>query len=970
MFRCLSERGPDQRDTRRPVRVKEVAEVCGVPPDRIIDIVEVFRRQGRSFITPPAEKPLDSDKILDISHESLIRQWKRMSKWVGKEAGSADMYRNLERTALRWESGHAAPWGTPDLDLALKWKESENPTSAWAKRYGTDYELAMKFLDASEQKREADEQEEIERRKRELEQAQALAVERERAEEKTRSARNTKIYLGIMAGLLCLMIVSAFLALDKSRTTRIALQEVDEARKRAEDSQLKAEEARDEADRLLQVSKSQTLAFRAPRQQRLGRQDERAALLAREAYILNSRFGGQTLSQFDEALRTILSADHFSHILHAHQARVNSVALSKNGTTLASAGDDKTILLWNLNNPTIEPIELKGNHRKNNSVVFSPDGATLASISDANKLLLWDYENPAATPKVLDSYQGKINSMAFSPLGSRLASAGSDGTVWLWDLNNSTNKPEAFKAHEGPVLSAAFSPDGATLASTGKDQAVRLWNLKNPDSKPIQLKNPKLKETKDPEPLIFNSVIFSPIGKTVAATSGSTLYLWERKYPVKRPRFLKGHSDTIHSIAFRPDGNMIATASQDNTVRLWDPERGVADPHAALGDLDMAEAVLEGFEGRVNSVVFSSDGNTLAAASDDNSLRIWDLRKPVAKPSSLEGSQKNILSVCFSPDGHTLASAGADKIVRLWDLKNPSAKSKELRGHDFQVNSVAFSPDGTILASASDDGSVRLWDLTNSANQLESFRNHKGSVWSVAFSPDGKILASAGEDGVVCLRYLDKTAREPIHLKEHRGAVYSVTFSPDAATLASAGADRTVRLWDLNNSERKHKFFWDHEGQVYSVAFSPDGATLAASGDDQNIYLWDLKNLTKKPIVPPLSAHKGSIYSVIFSPTGDIVASAGADRVVRLWNLKNLDAEPVVLKSHKGWIESVAFSPDGRTLASAGDDKTILLHLAPTSALADIVCEKVWRNLNMREWVKFVGAKEDYEKTCPDLPAP
>ena len=129
LFRCLSERGPAQRDTRRPVRLDAVAAVAGVSPAQVTAVVEVFRRPDRSFITPSAEVPLRSDTVLDISHESLIRQWQRLNQWVEQEALSADNYRRLEQTARLWHTGQAALWGTPDLESALAWREQEHPTA-------------------------------------------------------------------------------------------------------------------------------------------------------------------------------------------------------------------------------------------------------------------------------------------------------------------------------------------------------------------------------------------------------------------------------------------------------------------------------------------------------------------------------------------------------------------------------------------------------------------------------------------------------------------------------------------------------------------------------------------------------------------------------------------------------------------------------------------------------------------------
>ena len=144
LFRCLSERSPTQRDTRRPMQLGAVAAVAGVPPAQVAAVADVFRHPDRSFITPSADVALHPDTVLDISHESLIRQWQRLNAWAEQEA--VETYRRLAQTARLWKRGQAALWSTPDLENALAWKERERPTSAWAARYGEDFALAMEFL--------------------------------------------------------------------------------------------------------------------------------------------------------------------------------------------------------------------------------------------------------------------------------------------------------------------------------------------------------------------------------------------------------------------------------------------------------------------------------------------------------------------------------------------------------------------------------------------------------------------------------------------------------------------------------------------------------------------------------------------------------------------------------------------------------------------------------------------------------
>src|SRR5262249_22007752 len=179
LFRCLSERGPTRRDTRRPVQLGAVAAVAGVLPAQVAAVADVFRQPDRSFITPSADVALRPDTVLDISHESLIRQWQRLNAWAEQEAEAAETYRRLAQTPRLWQRGQAALWSTPDLENALAWKEREHPTSAWAARYGQDFALAMAFLDASEIQRLEEQQREEAARQSKLRQVRrqlALAL--------------------------------------------------------------------------------------------------------------------------------------------------------------------------------------------------------------------------------------------------------------------------------------------------------------------------------------------------------------------------------------------------------------------------------------------------------------------------------------------------------------------------------------------------------------------------------------------------------------------------------------------------------------------------------------------------------------------------------------------------------------------------------------------------------------------------
>ncbi|KAL2813604.1 hypothetical protein BJX63DRAFT_216969 [Aspergillus granulosus] len=400
------------------------------------------------------------------------------------------------------------------------------------------------------------------------------------------------------------------------------------------------------------------------------------------------------------------------------------------------------------------------------------------------------------------------------------------------------------------------------------------------------------------------SVVFRPDGKVLASASGDqTIRLWDLTTG-QCLQTLESHSDFVTSVVFRPDGKVLASASHDQTIRLWDPTTG------------QCLQTLEGHSDSVTSVAFRPDGKVLASASGDQTTRLWDPTTGQCL-QTLEGHNDWVASVAFRPDGKVLASASHDETIRLWDPTTGQCL-QALGGHNSWVESVAFRPDGKMLASASDDKTIRLWDLTT-GQCLQALEGHSGSVESVVFRPDGNVLASASRDETI--RLWDPTTGQCLQtLEGHNDWVASVAFRPDGKVLASTSDDETIRLWDPTTGQCLQTLE-GHNDWVTSVAFRPDGKVLASASADQTIRLWDP---TTGQCLQTLEGHNDWATSIAFRPDGKMLASASRDETIHLWDPTTGQCLQT-LEGHNDWATSVAFRPDGKVLASASRDQTIRL---------------------------------------------
>lgn len=852
MFKFLTEKGRDNREVRRPTRLRDLVATTGADEQQIIAVIEAFRQPGRSLLTPPASEKLISDSLVDISHESLIRNWQRLKGWVEEEAQSAKIYRRLAETAILYEQKKADVYHDPDLQIAQDWYRKEKPNKTWAQRYHAGFEPAIAFLQHSD----------------ETSKAEAAAKEALRRKQ----LRRTQIFSAVLGGAFLVALIMGIVAdSQRRRAEQKTLQANYNLTKVFEEKAGDAYDANDHQKAWLYTLAALNLAIPADSSLPISRTRFASEPLIHNAFrniwtspdIDSSSFSAIAFSPNDALLATgsddgkirlwDAAAGERIAAFDGHTDRITNVDFSPDGLRLASASWDSTVRLWDTN--TQEMVgAFKGHSGRVTCVAFSPDGRYLASGSLDKTVRIWDVLKGeiVGEPKI---HTHVILCVAFSPDGKHLAFGSQEKTLRLLDMATGKNIA-VFKGHTSNISSIAFSPDGRLLASGSSDNTMRLWNVSTG----------KFMTEIAGHATSVNDVAFSPDGRyLVSCSADQTIRFWNT-VNWKSAAFARGHASSALGMAFSFDGGHLATFSA-NKVRMWDVF------------IESAVRVLEGHANKIYDIAISSDGRYLASGSLDGTARLWDARTGETT-AELKGHSLFVVTLAFSPDGTRLATGSGDRTVRLWDV----ATGKELirlADHTNTVFALAFSPDGARLATSSADHTMRLWNVTT-GEMIFQFEGDTKSVRSVVFSPDGSRLA-AGSHAELTRFWDAATGKLITHFEEGTKHARSIAFSPDGTLLAStASKDNTVKLWNVDTGENVF-VLKGHSNDILNVAFSPDGKRLASASLDNTARLWNVA--TGEPVAE-LKGHTNTVWGVAFSPDGRYLASCSADKTIRLWDIR------------------------------------------------------------------------------------
>ncbi len=881
LFLRLVNLGEDFEDTRRRVLRAELIAIAS-DEDLMDDIIETFAAYRLLTLDhdPTTRKP-----IVEVAHEAILREWKRLRTWLDESRHDIRQQRLLAVAAAEWLEADR------DSSYLLRGSRLEQ-FEGWA----AETQLALTqeergFLDTSLAEHEHQADVERERYQRELETQRQLAKQQQQAANRLRYlVAGLTVFLAITMGL-------AVFAFDRQNRER---------------------DARNKAEREADVNHSLALAANAEQVFETGHTDL-ALALALEAVNLD-----QPPPEAVRTLRNVALGPGVRAVIQGHNAAVTAISFSPDGSLALSGSCGRLdssgictageLALWDVATTT----ELRrfggalpdGHSDWINDVVFSPDGSTALSASQDGTIILWD----AATGAFLhrfEGHSGPVNSVAFHPDGTTFISGSTDATLILWDVQTGEARRH-FEGHTDVVNTVDFSPDGEKIVSSSADTTLILWQAATgeilhrfedgqnviggaflPDgislvSASDRLRRWNLEAGQEEEAFgkifVFRCFAISPDGRTAITAVGLAFELWDIEAAQVVNHLVSPSS--IVTVAISPRGDLAISANEDGTLRLWN-----------LGDQVLRHFDLAGTE--FSEVAINPEAQQLLVGLLSGEAVLFDMKTGAVlqRFPALEGSMTDkVTGVAFLPDG-TQALIGNGRNLVLWDLETGTEICRvEVPAPGFR--SLAISPNGhTVLYGTQDAwnpnavGDLFLWDIET--DERRTF-DHTGDIANITFSADGSRALTASPWGRNVTLWNVATGAQIQRFEaaapDQAEGFVRVAFGPDETTIiASTAITGDLVLWDAKSATVLRRFA-GHKGVTWGMEVSPDGRYVVSGDFYGQIVLWDLETgqELKRFSVPAL------VWSVTFGPDGTTVFSSSYDGMLREWQIADWPLDQMV----------------------------------------------------------------------------
>jgi len=961
IFCCLVDPKEHGIHTRKPSVIKNISKITGTNEEVIIEIIKNFKNKG--FLANTESGELNRESVIDITHESLIRQWDRLKNWIDDELTSIEKLKHLEVRAKDYSDNRGEPLSGIDYKENSEFLDKNKKTNEWARQYKIDLDTIERFMKSSKKKW-------------------------------ARKLRQRRINKGIVITILILAFVLSLYFNYVLNTTKqmfeLTANSIDTHDRDASLSFRLAEKSLSYEETFL-AKRALGKSLEYPLHNSLTNHDgdiNSVEFFKEGNYIISS--SNKSANVWDVNKGTLLKS------YNAENSEIKKAVLSPDGNFLLTVTDNKVNLFHLESKEFLRSF--KGHKKQVFDAAFSPDGNYLLTGSYNKTVKIWETKSSRCI-KTINNFTSYVKDVMFSSDGKLIGIRTYDHRFSLWKnylsdpkkildkkniqyanfsihdkkilitVSNSSNKYVAniwsihrqpkqicrLIGHDGYIYKASFSPDRKHVATASYDRTARIWDINTGELKSILTDN---------SGRVINTKFFNN-GKRIITVSGDNKScIWQVETGLLLYT-LNGHKDDITCIDLSPNNQNIVTGSKDQTVRIW-----------SLPDAGKQRYNLSAHKKIITSFCYSNNDKYISTASNDKTVRIWDYKQG-KEIQEFKGHNGYVLFSTFSADGKNLISVSDDNTARIWSIEQKKLLYT-LKGHLKSVISADFSPDSRYVITGSNDKSVRKWSV-DSGDCIKIFKKNKNKIKKVKYSHNGKFFITVDESNIYILNDINS---DIFTIKIEYDNDYEILDAKishnDKYILASlvnkTKNDNIILIWKVKNGTVYGKFQW-HKEKINSIAFSSDDEFIISASNDKTVGVWKINHTWSFFHIWPLSyiwpcynnkkpdkifkGHTDIINYAEFSPDNNkYILSASEDKTIRIWDV-NIGKELYLFKAHNDSIKYAKYSPNGNFIASISNNNNLRIWPANCKMILEAVKDHkirgIVRNMTKEEKKEFFG---------------